>query len=50
MNELTLALIGEWLLAYRPTIDEKKFEPLRPADLDSLLDAAVRVYEQFGRS
>ena len=36
-----------WLLAYRPTVDERKFEPLRPGNIDSLLEAATRVHEVF---
>ena len=38
---------GEWLLAYRPTVNERKFEPLRSGDIDSLLEAATRVHEVF---
>ena len=38
---------GGWLLAYRPTVDERKFEPLRPGDIDSLLEATTRVHEVF---
>ncbi|MBC8869729.1 MAG: hypothetical protein H8E44_09945 [Planctomycetes bacterium] len=39
-----------WLLAYRPTVDERKFEPLRPGDIDSLLEAATRVFLVFAKT
>lgn len=38
---------GSWLLANRPVVDEKQFEPLHPDRIDSLLESATRVYQAF---
>ena len=38
---------GQWLLMYRPMVDENLFEPLRPGDMDRLLESVTRLHDAF---